>query len=65
MDSVSLELLDFSLDDLVKDILKAIKNGALRAVIISILPYPLLLHALLEAVTPLSYRLPPATSGNG
>lgn len=55
---MSLELLEFSLDDLVKDILKAIMNGALRAVIISILSSPLLQNVLLEVVTPLSYCLP-------
>lgn len=65
MDWMSFELLEFSLDELVKDILKAIMNGALRAVIISILSSPLLQHVLLAVVTPLSYCFPLTTWENG
>lgn len=50
MDCMSLELWDFSWGDLVKDILKAITDGALLAVTISICP--LLQRAHLELVTP-------------
>jgi hypothetical protein len=50
MDWMSLELWDFSLGDLVKDILKAITDGALGAVTISIPSSPLPQHVCPELV---------------